>query len=304
MRTTRTNPSGPIRRPGFTLLEILLAVALLLLLMGAVSQSISMYVTLSSLGREEVEQSQIGRAVLQQIAVDIRSITFQPAPEEDLEMEGAPADDEIPLEDDLGGDSVLDDDEPTGPVLETGIVGNNVDLILYTSRPDRRMEYIDRELAVSPTDRISDALTVRYFLAKPTDGGVSGEFARSELGPGVVKDVVGLARLEGDRTTMNQAITDGNVDVQVEATKLLAKEVVEVQFRYFSNGEWYDEWDTMQSNTLPAAIEVKIVVQLQPEVEQSRFVVVDDSDEEERTLREFKRIVAIPMVPPVEAEEL
>lgn len=297
-------------RRAFTLLEILLALALMIFLMGAISQALTMYIRLSTLGREEVEQAQIGRGVLQQIARDIRSITFTPAPEDDFGMDELGGE-EVASEDDDGLEGVdpLDEEEVV-PVVETGILGTSEELILYINRPDRRMAYVDRDVAASPKDRVSDALTVYYFLCRPNGSGVSSEFARSVAPSSLTREVLGLARMEGDRTTLNAAIDDNQIDQQVEATSLLAEEVISIQFRYFSGGEWLEEWDTMETNSLPQAIEIIVSVQIQDEsvrVPQSQFATADDStssQEEERQIRQYRRVVGIPLVPPIEPEDL
>lgn len=296
------------RRRGFTLLEIMLALGLMIFLLAAISQGLTMYSRLSTAGREEVEQSQIGRAVLQQISVDVRSISFTP-----VESEAAPDDDSVFS---VGGgeeeeepeteDEPIDDDlEPLVPPTETGIIGDSQSLILFCNKPDRRMQYVDRVSAISAKDRTSDMATVKYFLARPGEDGLSGAFAREYLGPGVIKDIVGLARVEGDRQTVNAAATDGNIDVEMEATKLLAAEVIALEFSYYGDGEWQDSWDTMESNSLPQAIKVKISVQLQPEEQVSRFQMTDASDvENDRPVREFVRIIPVVLTPPIDPAEL
>lgn len=289
------------RRGGFTLLEILLSIGLMLLLVGAVAQAMRTYVTLSTLGREEVEQAQIGRAVLQQISRDIRCVFFLEIPEEDLPVEGLGGE-EIAAEDGLGlGD---DTSGSTAVPPPTGIIGTSTDLIIFVRQPDRRTEYVSREEMTSPKDRVSDARLLQYFLAKTGGDGVSGEFARTSLGPGVVKDVVGLARMDGDQAVLTQALEENQIDMQVECCQLLAREVVELEFAYFSGDEWLDEWDSEEQNKLPRAIEIKISVQLQPEEDRSRFERPDpEVEEQEGFIRKYRRIVQIPVVPPVEIEE-
>lgn len=300
--------NAPNRR-GFTLLEILIALGLMVFLVGAISQAISMYSTLSTLGREETEQSQIGRAVLGKMARDIKSVTFTKLPEmemstddlggeEAMEEGGGDLGDFLDEEDDLSSDS------GPAPATATGLIGTVEELTLHIRRVDRVTQYIPSEEAVSPRDRINDQLTIKYFLAKPGGGGVSGQFARKAQGPAAaIKDVVGLARTEGDRTSLSKAIDEEQIDPQVDATKLIAAEVIALRFRYFSNGQWYDEWDSTELNKMPQAVEVKISVQLQPEEERSRFEAVDPN-EEEGLIREYVRVVAIPVVPSVDMEEL
>ncbi len=304
-----------VRRRGFTLLEILLALGLMLLLVAAISQAMNTYIALSTLGREEVEQAQIGRALLQQMAKDIRSISWSPVPEEDLGLDPEGGGEVAAEDGDLPDDEFADEIEPEAAPVETGILGTSDELILYVNQPDRRMNYVAPEDALSAKDRVSDARTVYYYLARTGGGsGVSSEFA-SEVAPGSDRDVVGLARLDGDRDTINAALADNDTDPQVEASNLIAEEVVNIEFRYYSAGEWLEEWDSMESNTLPQAIEIKVHVQLQNEsvrttsegvqnqFKTARELRDEQNENEENVIRVYRRVVSIPLVPPVEPDE-
>ncbi len=299
-------------RHGFTLLEILLALGLMLLLVAAVSQTMSIFLRLSTLGREEAEQGQIARGVLQQIAKDIGSITFTPAEEEDLGSDDFGGE-EVAAEDGFADGFEDDLDGSAAPPVETGILGTTEELILYINRPDRRMEYVDRDVAVSPLERVGDALTVYYYMCRENGTGVSAEFAREVAPPTLTRDSIGLARMEGDRTTLNKAIAENDTDPQVEASTLLAEEVTSLRFRYYSGGDWLDEWDTMETNTLPQAIEIIISVQIQSQsvraagsssVNAQQQSSTGSGEEEEGLVRQYRRVVGIPLVPPIEPEEL
>ncbi|MFK7819303.1 MAG: prepilin-type N-terminal cleavage/methylation domain-containing protein, partial [Planctomycetaceae bacterium] len=258
----------PSKRSGFTLLEILIALGLMVLLIAAVSQSLTMYVNLSTLGREEAEQAQIGRAVVQQIARDIRSVTFNTVDQDDFLMDDSGGS-EVGSEDEFGTDDGSDDfgtdtsmEADDTPPVETGILGSSEELILYVNRPERRVEYVAREDAVSPKDRVSDSLTVYYYLARPGGSGVPGEFAQTLTQGASSRDILGLARMEGDRQAINTAMAENDTNVQVEASSLLAEEIVAIQFRYFGGGEWVEEWDSVDSNSMPQAIEIIVSVQI------------------------------------------
>lgn len=288
-------------RSGFTLLEIVLSIGLMLVLVVAISQSITTYVELSTLGREEVQQAQIGRATLQQIARDIRAVMFTPIAEEDLPIDDFGSEEVAAEDDDFAIDDIgTSSEDEQAP---SGIIGTSRDLIIFARIPNRKREYVAREEMTSPKDRVSDARVVQYFLAESGGPDLSGAFAREALGPGVVKDVVGLGRMEGDQISLITALEEGQLETQVECCQLLAREVIKLEFAYYSGGEWLDEWDSFEENKLPQAIEVKISVQLQPEEDLSRFQRVDQESETETVIRKYKRIIAIPLVPPVEIEE-
>jgi prepilin-type N-terminal cleavage/methylation domain-containing protein len=65
---------------GFTLFEVLIALSLSLLLLGAVYAGLSLYWRYSSAGHAEVERAQLARAVLRRIELDVRSIMYRGAP--------------------------------------------------------------------------------------------------------------------------------------------------------------------------------------------------------------------------------
>lgn len=306
------NTKASISRSGFTLLEILIALGLMLLLVAAISQAMNTYIGLSTLGREEAEQAQIGRALLQQISKDVRSISWSPIPEEDLALDDEGGE-EVAAEDGFDDGAAEEMEQESAPVV-TGILGTNEELILYVNQPDRRMDYVDPDAVVSAKDRVSDARTIYYYMARPGGSDISGEFAR-QVAPGNDRDVIGLARMDGDRDAINAAMAENDLDPQVEASHLIAEEVISVEFRYYSGGEWVEEWDSLESNSLPQAIEVKIQVQLQDESirttsegVQNQFKTArelrDGQDEQQEALiRTYRRVIAIPLVPPVEAEE-
>ncbi|MFK7819833.1 MAG: hypothetical protein AB8G99_14020, partial [Planctomycetaceae bacterium] len=82
---------------------------------------------------------------------------------------------------------------------------------------------------------------------------------------------------------------------------------------YFGGGEWVEEWDSVDSNSMPQAIEIIVSVQIPKDGEsvvtpQSQFSRAaessSDDDEVEAVIRKYRRVVAIPLVPPIELEEL
>src|SRR5207237_6697995 len=68
------------RRPAFTLLEILVATAVSVLLMGALYMAINVQLRHAQIGREVVEESLLARALLTRIDTDIRLSLGPPAP--------------------------------------------------------------------------------------------------------------------------------------------------------------------------------------------------------------------------------
>jgi len=64
-------------RRGFTLFEVVVALALSVLLLAGVYAAMDLYWRFSTTGQEEVERAQIARAVLRRIETDLRSVVYQ-----------------------------------------------------------------------------------------------------------------------------------------------------------------------------------------------------------------------------------
>ena len=82
LRRTR---SARVRRRGFTLLELLIALSLSLLLLAAVYGAIHLYWRLQTVGQAEVELGQLQRAIIRQMELDVGSVIFlEPEAEEEV----------------------------------------------------------------------------------------------------------------------------------------------------------------------------------------------------------------------------
>ncbi|MDR2762333.1 MAG: prepilin-type N-terminal cleavage/methylation domain-containing protein [Planctomycetaceae bacterium] len=71
-----------LSRKGFTLVEILIALVLMLLILGIVTASIDIYLRQMVINRSEVEEAQLARALLERMSSEIRSAVVQASEEE------------------------------------------------------------------------------------------------------------------------------------------------------------------------------------------------------------------------------
>ncbi len=244
-RSTASTAVVAARAHGFTLLEVLLAVGLTTLLMAALYTAMSVYWTTATESYDEIERAQIARAVLRQMARDIQSCTFV---EDELSTSGE-EDDET---DDVDADTAM-------ASYTNGLFGNDTDLVLYISRPHRDQAYISAQELMLPSDRSSDAMVVRYLMAQEGGGSLGGEFAASNAtlvsGPST-----GLARMQGDLIGLSTAINQGDMDMQLAATELLAPEVAALRFEYFDGVDYLTEWDSTAQNAMPQAIVIELTL--------------------------------------------
>ncbi len=254
-------------RPGFTLLEVVIALALCLVLLSAVYGALELYARYSTAGREQIERMQVARAVLRRMTSDVQSIVFQ-VPEATGEEDAAAAEEGMSAagestsgsqsgsqagrgETGSGDESiVVEESEDAYTGTSVGLIGDLRTLMLHISRPVRNVTYLPIADAERVTMRTSDQISVSYFLAESGGAGLSD--AVSQLTGS------GLARLDGDRFAIEHADVEQETDVLAAEAKIVAAEVVDLQFRYWDGTLWAETWDSVALGALPQAIEVTL----------------------------------------------
>ncbi len=272
--------SPKVGRAAFTLVEVLVALGLTLLLVTVVYMALDLHYQMSNAGRGAATKAQLERAILQRMEADLRSVVFQvpeastpegEAAEEDplgsssssdsssssssSSSTGSSAAEEEPLQISFGSSSSSSEDASAGAGLFGGIMGDSESIMMYVSRPSKE------------GNATSDLRSVSYFIAERGAEGLRGAMA-DRVPEQRIDDpehdnsfdhLVGLSRLDGDQLQLQFADEEQNSDeVLAQQTELLASEVVSLQFRYFDGMEWYDEWDSQATGTLPAAVEVTL----------------------------------------------
>jgi hypothetical protein len=277
--------SEPRKPAGFTLVEILLALALTIALMGAVYTAIELYRQLSTTGRQQIERAQIVRAIHRRFAVDIRSVVFTPPDDsQSAQGQGQAADSGSGATSgssssgSTSGSSTqagssgssssntttaVEVIDPSTAVTGTakGVVGDADSLVLHISKPPVGMAYTSAQGggALSVTGCNSDLMSVTYLYASPNGATALSKAVAAYTGKS------GLARLQGDRLAMNTADLSGNVDELAKTAIILAEEVVGVQFEYLdgtAGGTPQVAWDSTVQKKLPRAI--RITLELKP----------------------------------------
>jgi len=267
------------RRLAFTLLEVVFALALSLLLFTAILSAVKLFGQISTVGREEVQQAQLSRAILRSMEIDIRSVIYHDPPAEE-EDSAADSGEEEEAEEELI--EIVDAAEVfSGQSI--GIYGDATTLVIHTGRPPRRLE------SLLPIEPSSDLKSIAYFLATPGGEGLQGATGTllDTTGSG---DVQGLVRLEGDRLAVEFADASGNVDALAQQATLLAEEMDFLQFRYFDGLTWLDAWDTTTYERLPAAIEITLGIDSQ--------TTGNSIATEPRASRLYRFVVALPTAVP------
>jgi len=254
-------------RSGMTLLEVMLALALAMLVLLALSMAIDSHLRVVDRSRRHVEQALLARSLLHRIADDIRSaVRYDPQNIRALVPQlTTPSLEDLAAQSGLGQMDFSDIEDPEATAAETtepppapGIYGNRYELYIDLSRLPRLDQFQYELIATDASpilDRTSDVKRVAYYVVRPEVSAVAeaaGALSRS-----------GLVRWELDRAVSLLAAEEGTLtDIERQAEPL-APEVLGIEFEYFDGQQWLEEWDSDALGGLPVAI--RIALALAPE---------------------------------------
>lgn len=154
------------------------------------------------------------------------------------------------------------DPETVMTTYTNGLVGTATDLQLFVSRPDKSLSYVASQDLTSTSQRSSDLMIIRYLMAQSGGGGLASAIADNES-IGTDSGPIGIAKLEGDLFGLSTAVETSEESPQLAASKLLAKEVSGLQFRYYDGLSWQESWDSNALNEMPKAIEITLTLRNQ-----------------------------------------
>lgn len=247
------------RRPGgFTLVEMLVATALSGMLLAALWMLMSTYGELFDKGQRQIEQAQLSRALLAQIAEDLRSAIQDPLASQAGEAAGAAQRRRFGL---FGTSRELRFD-----VLQlTPQLPNPVPVGQAAAAEDAKA-----------APRVPELRTVHYtFLAPatPEDDELSPTgpqgLVRTELDFETPLETDSTADLAATGAAASAAVADLDLEpagepsaedpeAALDDTRLEVPEVVSVQFRYFDGRGWSDAWNSLDRKALPAAVAIEL----------------------------------------------
>ena len=320
-----------IARPAFTLLELLLALALTVVVISTIATAI--HVNLFSLTRAQstVERKQVARSVMAMIGNDIRAaVQFRAADYSGLQevllsqqliagvssidMEASAADEitadsisveaieaaieaqseaspssENDSESFTTSEEFLDEEETDD--WSVGLVGDSNYIWLDISRLPRIDQY--HPLIQTAQDAVttgSDIKQVVYYVASAGGRNSSNDILADESSA----NRQGLFRDEIDRAVAfyQGSFTPGTPK---DYSQLVATEVVQVQFRYFDGTDWQDQWDSVENEGFPSAVEINILVDSNPQD--------DPTGSNNRNDGRFERYRSVVHLPLAEIEE-
>lgn len=300
-------------RAGFTLLEVLAALALSVLLIAAIYSGLDLYYRYSEAGRDEVGRTQVARAVLHQIERDLRGVVYHaPDASSTSTASGSTSSSTSGSSTGSGSGGGTGGTGGTGSTGSTGstassgsstttttpqatddaaiaatsgLFGNANTLMLHVSHPMREPPAQNAEAASHLQSRGSDLFTVSYFI-----GGSSSGTLQS-----MVK-IPGLVRIQGERLAMSLADQNSNMNAMASMAQSMAPEVTAIQFRYFDGFNWRNDWDSSVFSGLPLTVE--ITIELAPLLQRGEGKIVDAMP------TRITSIVSLPMGQPIDTSAI
>jgi prepilin-type N-terminal cleavage/methylation domain-containing protein len=302
-------------RRAFTLLEVILAMALAVIVIAAVGTAVHVNLRAFDSGRRDVEEARLAHALLRRIADDIRgAVQYDPQRADEI-LEAATsgsstssaAEDAAQAAEEAGVDSQTVEQvastvsqyasnlaESTTLPPVAGLYGNRYELQVDVSRLPR----IDQlGQSVVPTadgtsvDRVSDMKTVTYYVV-----GLGGAVGGPSLGGA---QAGGLIRRELDRAVTAFAAETGSLSSIDLNLSPIAPEVVGIEFWYTDGSQWYEYWDSVEQQGLPVAIEVTLYIAQPQSSSRGLFGLGGGSDLQMLdNARTYKTVVHIPSARP------
>ncbi|HJQ79484.1 MAG TPA: hypothetical protein VJ828_05990, partial [Lacipirellulaceae bacterium] len=148
--------------------------------------------------------------------------------------------------------------------------------------------------ASSTAPRPSDLKSVRYFI-RPGEPIEQGSAAATSLVGDQQLRAGGLVRQEIPRSMRVWAEQSGNSAILDSGQKLIAPEVVRIEFRYFDGAQIADVWEMVERNSLPVAIEVRLWIAPASEAASINMAGSYNVVNLATTAREYRQTVYLPM---------
>ncbi len=245
------------RRRALTMLEVIVAIALITMLLGSMVTFFWQVVEVRDTVAESADRMQIARQVLSRIEAELRGcmgvteIGFpieQPLVEEEY-LEG---------EEDIvrpGDEVVLEGEEDliaemTGEVTTASgnvplLIGNRRNITFLTARLPAKHQYEFIRPDDEPPPAQHDLTQVSYWLwIDPEETDDEGE-----------PIIGGIMRTE--KKTLNQFLVEFDDPLDIR-NDLWSPELGYLEFRYFDGVEWDIKWDVTEGNSLPQLIQVTV----------------------------------------------
>ena len=260
-----------MRRAGFTLLEVVLAMAIALLLLLALYVAVNTQLRLSQAAREVLEHGTLARSLQARIAGDISAHLGPVAPERSQQGTGSTGGGSASGTAATSTAATTQSSSLYGPVqFNLGVQGDASRLVLFVSRLHRDPRFLVNAAPEALAGN-SDLRRITYWLAGGADA------------------PLGLARQVVHLVTSDELMSTIPPDIPDEPAHVIAEEVRGLSFSYFDGTSWLDTWDGTQpgaDGTTPLGPPPAIAITL--------TIATSPGANGEGSLKTYRHVVAIP----------
>ena len=311
-------------KKGVTLLELIISLALSGLLFAMITQLVGNHFYVLEKQRDNVEEVQLARALLSRMSQDIKSaVQYNGVDVEsalgDVDLQGAldiASGADVGMEDLLGAASnLLSADDSSTPSYDfttsfpttLGMYGDQATLRLDISRIPRQEEfqamYDPTEIGVLQ-DIPSDVKLVSYYCRSmnlETDISAQDVFNDDPTIPGLVRGQL-------SRAITSYAMNNGNYQAVQKADKLLAPEVIALEFQYYDGYQWLQYWDSEEFEGLPLAVKIRMTMRSNSPYSSGGVLDAfygNTTDSEGRVAVTYQKVVKLPVgkIRPLEQDD-
>jgi hypothetical protein len=183
------------------------------------------------------------------------------------------------------------------PITVVGLYGSATSLQFDMSRLPRVDEYeaiYSGNSELGAVDIPSDVKTVTYFVCSEDtfDAAKSPGLMTGSPQPSLTGRGRGLMRRELSQAVSSWAEANGNLQTTYADAKLLAEEVVGLQFKYYDGSAWLEDWNSDDLGGLPTAVEITVTIQ--PTYAMSEQALEDLAADEVPPEKVYSLIVHLP----------
>ena len=307
------------RSHGFTLLEVLLALALTALILVALSMVIDFHFRVLDTGRAHVEEAQLARVLLRRIADDLRSaVTANSQSSASGATSTSPGSSPTTSGDTSGTGGAATATGSSGSASGTSASGTGTDSSLssvvhaapgifgdaYSIQVDvsrlpqpQQLQMQSQTTSEGQPASLGDVKTVYYYASGAQGSGSSGLPVTSS------DQQRGLVRCEMDRAVSSYKSEQGGLASTDFNPVLLAPEVAGLEFAYTDGTQWLDSWDSTANGGLPMAVRVTLHItasKSKRNSSQGSTGLASGSATSENTLP-YTLLVSIPIAQPAQA---
>lgn len=237
------------RRAAMTLLELLLALALCGLLMTATGTSLHLMMQLRSRSQAQIADTQTIRALLDQVARDLRSVRRVAVTQRGSQVPEPRLEQNLDLR-----KSLLN--LQASSVVPVELIGADSWLSVHSERQEHSNSagsaVTSRDASQNAASHLADGLHVIWW------NGGSRAIPYASDGFRLLE-----ARVQGPRQLSGPSRISFPVTPHRDRTTLFADPLTagaQLRFRYFDGVEWRDSWDSTECGCLPQAVECRVTL--------------------------------------------